>query len=58
METPALLVHAADSFVNFDVMAAMAGRIGDATLVQVENSTHVVPVDNPAGLVEALLPFL
>ena len=58
METPALLVHAADSFVNHDVMADMAGRMANATLVQVENSTHVVPVDNPDGLVEALRPFL
>ena len=58
METPALLVHAADSFVNFDVMADMASRMGSATVVQVENSTHVVPVDNPDGLLEVLKPFL
>ena len=58
METPALLVHAADSFVNFDVMAKMASRMGNATPVQVENSTHVIPVDNPHGLVEVLGPFL
>ena len=58
MQTPALLVHAADSFVDFDVMAEMASRMGNATLVQVENSTHVIPVDNPTGLVEVLKPFL
>ena len=58
METPALLVHAEDSFVNFDVMAQMAHRMRNATLVQVQNSTHVVPVDNPDGLVEELLAFL
>ncbi len=58
METNALLVHAADSFVNGDVMAEMARRMGNATLVQVQNSTHVVSVDNPDGLVEVLLPFL
>ena len=54
----ALLVHAADSFVNQDVMADMAGKMGNATLVQVENSTHVIPVDNPDGLVNVLRPFL
>ncbi len=58
MATPALLVHAADSFVNHDVMAEMASRMNSATLVRVENSTHVVPVDNPEGLVEVLRPFL
>ena len=58
METPALLVHAEDSFVNFDVMARMAHRMRNATLVQVKDSTHVVPVDNPDGLVEELLSFL
>ena len=58
MATPALLVHAADSFVNHDVMADMASRMGNATLVQVENSTHVIPVDNPTGLLEALGSFL
>ncbi|MCE2529466.1 MAG: alpha/beta hydrolase [Acidimicrobiia bacterium] len=58
LETPTLLVHAADSFVNFDVMAEMAGRMGNATLVEVKNSTHVIPVDNPDGLVEVLGSFL
>lgn len=58
METPALLVHAAGSFVNFDVMAEMAARMGNATLVQVANSTHVVPVDNPAGLIDVVRDFL
>ena len=32
--------------------------MADATVVQVADTTHVIPVDNPAGLVEALLPFL
>ena len=58
METPALLVHAADSFVNFDVMSDMAGRMANAALAQVENSTHVIPVDNPDGLLEVVKPFL
>ena len=58
METPALLVHAADSFVNFDVMAEMAQRMANATLVQVENSTHVIPVDNPDDLIRVTREFL
>ncbi len=58
METRALLVHAAGSFVRGEVMAEMANRMEHATLATVENSTHVVPVDNPDGLVEALLPYL
>ncbi len=53
-----LYVHAADSFVNGGVMAEMAERTPDARLVEVADSTHVIPVDNPAGLVEVLLPFL
>lgn len=57
-ETPALLVHAADSFVNGDVMAEMARRMGNASLVEVENSTHVIPVDNPAGLIRVVREFL
>ena len=58
METPALLVHAANSFVNGDVMADMARRMGNATLVQVTDTTHVVPVDNPAGLLRVVREFL
>ena len=58
METRALLVHAADSFVNGDVMADMARRMTDAQLARVSPSTHVIPVDNPEGLVERLIPFL
>lgn len=58
LETRALLVHAANSFVNYDVMADMARRMGNATLVQVADTTHVIPVDNPDGLIEAVVPFL
>ena len=58
LATHALLVHAADSFVSGAVMAEMARRMTNATLVQVTDTTHVIPVDNPLGLTNRLLTFL
>jgi len=58
IKASALLVHAADSFVRRSVMAEMADHLENATLVTVENSTHVIPVDNPQGLTEAISAFL
>ena len=58
LKAPTLFVHAADSFVNADVVADMASRAPDSQLVEVAHSTHVVPVDNPDGLLANLLPFL
>ena len=58
METPALRAHAADSFVNLDVMADMAGRMATPPLVEVADTTDVIPVDNRSGLVGAVLGFL
>lgn len=55
---PTLYVHAADSFVSGEVMADMAQRTPDARLAEVANSTHVVPVDNPTGLLAEVIPFL
>jgi pimeloyl-ACP methyl ester carboxylesterase len=52
-----LLVHAADSFVRRDVMAEMADRIPESTLVEVSPSGHMVPVDNPLGLLDMVRPF-
>ena len=47
-----------NSFVNGDVMGQMAERISNAKLVEIADSGHVVPVENPAGIVAAALPFL
>ena len=58
LRCPTLYVHASDSFVNHDVMAQMADRTPHAQLAQVENSTHVIPVDNPAGLLREVKDFL
>ena len=56
--TPTLYVHAADSFVNGDVMREMASRTANAEFAEVAPSTHVVPIDNPEGLLEVVVPFL
>ncbi|MCY4176394.1 MAG: alpha/beta hydrolase [Acidimicrobiaceae bacterium] len=53
-----LHVHASDSFVRADVMAEMDRLTPDSRLVEVSGSTHVMPVDNPAGLIEPLMEFL
>lgn len=55
---PVLFVHAADSFVRADVMAEMDRLTAKSRLASVSASTHVVPVDNPAGLLDVLVPFL
>ena len=51
-------MHAADSFVRGEIMAEMADRIDESALVEVSPSGHMVPVDNPGGLLDVVLPFL
>ena len=58
LQAPTLYVHAADSFVRGDVMADMAQRTPDGQFAEVAPSTHVIPVDNPSGLIEVVAPFL
>ena len=58
LEASTLFVHAADSFVNGDVMEDMASRVKDAQYAEVSPSTHVIPVDNASGLLDAMRPFL
>ena len=58
IQAPTLHVHASDSFVRAEVMAEMDRLTPDSRLVEIAGSTHVVPVDNPAALVEALVPSL
>jgi pimeloyl-ACP methyl ester carboxylesterase len=55
---PTLLVHAEASFVRCEVMQRMAKIIPNSRLVHLAETTHVVPVDNPAGLAGHLVPFL
>jgi pimeloyl-ACP methyl ester carboxylesterase len=55
---PTLLVHAEDSFVRGNVMARMAQAVPNARLTGLPATTHIVPVDNPAGILELLAEFL
>jgi len=55
---PTLLVHAADSFVRGEVMARMAQAVPRARLARLPATAHIVPVDNPAGILELLAGFL
>ena len=55
--SPTLFVHAADSFVRGEVMAEMSAKISGSTLVEVSPSGHMVPVDNPGGLLDATRNF-
>ncbi len=56
---PALLVKPAGSpLLTPEFMHKMAGRMANGRVVMVENSNHHVLIDNPAGLVAAMGPFL
>jgi len=56
---PALLIKAAQSPVlSASFAQSMAARMARGRMVQVENSNHHVPIDNPSGLVAAMIPFL
>jgi pimeloyl-ACP methyl ester carboxylesterase len=55
---PTLLVHAKESFVRGRVMARMAQSVSNARLVDLRATTHIVPVDNPTGILELLAEFL
>jgi len=56
---PALLIKAAESPVlSVSFARAMAARMTHARMVVLENSNHHALIDNPAGLVAAMTPFL
>ena len=52
-----LLVRAQATFVRAEVMEEMKHRLPNATLVQLENSTHAVSVDNPTDLAAQFASF-
>lgn len=58
LDMPVLVAHAADSFIPEDVAARMAKETPHATLVEIERSGHVVPLENPSALAGALTAFL
>jgi pimeloyl-ACP methyl ester carboxylesterase len=55
---PVLIVHAAESFIPIDVAERMERETANATLVEIPDSGHVVPVENPTALADVLAAFL
>lgn len=55
---PTLMVHAGFTFVRADVMKEMNSRVPTSTLVEIAETGHVVPLDNPVALTGTLRPFL
>lgn len=55
---PTLVVHAADSFVRRPVVERMASVLPDGRFAAVAECGHVMPVDNPDGVAEAIRHFL
>jgi pimeloyl-ACP methyl ester carboxylesterase len=58
VDAPTLLVHAGASFVRGDVMKRFADSMPRAELVDLPETHHVVPVDNPSGLARVVQSFL
>jgi pimeloyl-ACP methyl ester carboxylesterase len=55
---PALMIKAAQSPVlSASFARAMAARMAHGRMVQLENSNHHAPIDNPSGLVAVMTPF-
>jgi pimeloyl-ACP methyl ester carboxylesterase len=57
LDLPILVIHAAQSFIPGEVAERVAKETG-GTLVEIENSGHVVPLENPSALADALVAFL
>jgi pimeloyl-ACP methyl ester carboxylesterase len=58
LRQPTLLVHAEDSFVRRKIMARMAQAVPSSRLAGLPATAHMVPVDNPAGILQLLAEFL
>jgi len=58
LDVPTLVVHAANSFIPGDVAERMAKETRQASLVEIGDSGHVVPLENPNALADELLAFL
>ena len=54
---PVLVVHAEQSFIKAEVADRMAREIQDAHLVNIPDSGHVIPVEQPEALGTALADF-
>lgn len=59
VKLPVLLLHAEKSFIwPLEQAKEMAAQMKKATLVEISQSGHLIPVDNPKALGEALSNFL
>lgn len=58
LKMPVLVVHAEQSFIKAEVAERMAKEIPDARLVNIPDSGHVIPVEQPAALGSVLAEFL
>jgi pimeloyl-ACP methyl ester carboxylesterase len=59
VDVPVLLLHAEKSFIwPLEAAEEMAAQMRNTTLVEVPASGHLIPVDNPQALGEALARFL
>jgi pimeloyl-ACP methyl ester carboxylesterase len=54
---PTLLIRAQATFVRAEAMAKMRDRLSNASLVQFEDTVHVIPVDSPIQLADAFTSF-
>jgi pimeloyl-ACP methyl ester carboxylesterase len=57
LKMPVLVVHADQSFIKAEVAERMAREISDAQLVNISDSGHVIPVEQPEALGRALAEF-
>jgi pimeloyl-ACP methyl ester carboxylesterase len=57
LQMPALVVHAEQSFIQAEVAERMVNEIPDARRVDIPESGHVIPVEQPAALGAALAEF-
>jgi len=57
LRLPVLMVHGEQSFVQAEVMERMAKETGAGRLVHIQNSGHVVPVEQPTELAKVLVDF-
>jgi pimeloyl-ACP methyl ester carboxylesterase len=58
LQMPVLVVHAANSFIPAEVAERMDTTAAQSSLVEIARSGHVVPMENPSALAEALVEFL
>lgn len=58
LDVPTLVIRAASSFNPPEVAERMVKEMPQASFVEIERSGHVVPLENPSALADALISFL